>query len=233
MRLVLPCTALVLVWAGNARADLTVSIQEGANTPTIVSTTDSPTGGIIALNGTFAGAPDFFFDGFTLTSTLTGPTPGNITGTGTIDSGAAGTLTILVSDNLFVNPPGPHYQLNSTSSYTGSFPHSSTDSLSFQSFAAAGSDLFGTSFPSPGHTYSPLGGNGAFNEASTLFTAPSGYTLTQKYVWVSNASGDALQPTGSTTAIFTNAIPEPSSLALFGLGSLGSFVILHRRRRRA
>ena len=229
MKALLSCVAVVLASAASARADLELSISENGGPATILH---AASGGTITPSGVVAGVPDFNFSGFSATSTL-GSTEGELHGTGSIESTGTGknTLTILVSDTGFTNPPGPHYQMNSSSSYSSIMTSSTTGFVrSFQSFATAGQNIFGMSVPSPGFTYSPIGtglGSGSHNEAATNFAASLGYTLTQEYVWTSNGAGDLLSPTGSTIA----AVPEPSYLALFGTLALVGTVVEHRRRR--
>jgi PEP-CTERM motif len=238
MRILLPCIAVLMSFAGNAGADtLFLSIQEDNGPVTVLSTT----GTTINAMGSYSGVTDFSFaSGFSATATL-GSTQGKLNGTGTIESTSSAhhTLTIKISEGAYTQPAGPNYVMGSSSSYTDIFlSNSSTDTLSFQSFATAGSVQFGTGVASPGFTYNPLQnlgvgqpGGGSDNEANTNFAAPSGYTLTEIYVWNSYGANDSLNPTGST--IVSAAVPEPSSLILLTLGSVGIVVTRLRRRRRA
>ena len=223
---------LCLCLGRQRRADLEVEIQETGYTATTLTTSS---GGSIPLSGTYAGAPDFSFPGgtgFTASSTL-GSTQGILQGNGEVDSLSSGsqTLTIMITDTGYTQPVGPGYLMDSNSAYTFSGT-SSSDSFSFQSFATAGQVAFGTAVPSPGHTYSPLMifGSDNFDEGNTSFSAGSGYTLTQSYTWVSTGAGDDLLLSGHTTAISTSVVPEPSSLVMFGLGSLGLGVVVMRRQ---
>jgi len=231
MRIFLPCIAVALAWGGSARAgNLSISIQEAGYAATTLAT---GSGGTIDVpSGVVAGAPDFSFSGFNVTSIL-GATEGTLAGSGTIDSLNQNpkTLTVLISDNGYTLPAGPNYTMASSSSYSFGFPNSTTDSFSFQSFANPGSVLFAMADPSPGHTYSPLIGFGSdhFDEAPTAFSSGTGYTLTESYVWNSTAANDTFQATGSTI-VTGAAVPEPASVVLLGLGSLG-LVVIHCRRR--
>jgi hypothetical protein len=202
--------AVAMNWAANARANqLEITISENGYTPTVVSAL--PSGQTLTLSGTYAGAPDFYFPGFTATSnSVPGSAQGRIEGTGSIVLiGDPQTLTIIVSDE-FTTPSGPNYQMSSSSSYT-SVLSGSGGSFTFQSF--------GQTVPSALDDYVPLSGSGSIGPPSiTPFTATNGYTLTQDYVWTATGETFSFSPTGST---IVSAVPEPSSLInLAGLGSL-------------
>jgi hypothetical protein len=195
-----------------------------------------PSGGTLTLSGTYAAAPDFNFAGFSVTSNanLTMGTQGEIMGVGTILPTGTGThtLTILASDDGFAFPAGPHYITSSSSSYTAVLNPlaNSGDSFTFQSFSTPGQVLFGTSVPSPPDTYFPLLSSGSGPTTSTHFIAALGYTLTQRYDWVSTGTTVVFQSTGSIIA----TIPEPSSwvLGLLGIGGSLGLAWFHRPRRR-
>jgi PEP-CTERM motif len=219
-RTLLASLALALAWAGGARAgSLSVSIQETGFTADVFT---APSGTSITLSGAYSNAaPDFFFPGFTASSTL-GSSEGQLLGTGTIESLAPGsTLTILISDDGYTAPAGPNYTMGSSSSYSGT----PFGSLTFQSFATPGQSLFGMTITSAGTVYNPLASHGSNDEPPTSFSSSTGYTLTQKYVWTSGSA--LLNLLGST--VVANAVPEPSSLVLFGLGSIGLIVVQRRR----
>lgn len=231
MKILLPCVAvlLVLASAGNARATLAILVQEDGTTYDLIS-------GSSPQNITGFSTPNFTIDSFTATSAETA-SQGNIQGVGSIDTGNSDgvthVLTIIVSEDSFTNPSGPNFVLGSSSSYTAvPIVGANPDGYMFQSFATPGQSLFGMTVPSPGTLYAPIEASGSNNESPTPFTSTSGYTLTQVYTWTDTGPTVAiLQPTGSTvaTAGSSSLVPEPSSLVLFGLGSLGLLVVSRRR----
>ncbi len=245
-KILLPCLALVLASAGTARAELAIKIFEGSNTPYEIT---GPSGTSLNIDATstalWAAAPDISWNGnatsnpssgFGVTSTLNA-SQGQLEGVGTFytssayptSTSPAPTLTIEVTDTGYTNPAGPNYVMGSSSGYTA-LP-GTTDSATFQSFATAGQVAYGTGVASPGATYSSLGLSDSSNEAPTSFGASSGYTLTQIYTWTLSGDGSSysFQPTG-TTIVNAAAVPEPGSLMLLGVGSIGILVLRLRRR---
>ena len=76
-RILLPCVAVALAWAGTARAGLLVAIGEDGSLPGQVI--DLPSGSSTTLSGSYLNAPDFTFAGFGVNSTL-GATQGELGG---------------------------------------------------------------------------------------------------------------------------------------------------------
>jgi PEP-CTERM motif-containing protein len=237
MKILLTCVAAGLAWAGDARAGSTLAIEifEGSNTPYMVSASTGP-GGFLNIDTSSTlladAAPDFTFNSFGVTSSESS-TQATIHGVGSINTTATGavTLTVLVSQTGYTMPPGPGYSMASSSSYTASPGNS--DTLAFQSFASSTQTLFAKDIPSPGVTYNPVGFSGSNDESpNTPFTASAGYTLTEQFVWTTSGDGSSigalLQPTGSTI-VTAAAVPEPSSLVLLSVASIGLVAIGRRR----
>lgn len=228
LKILLPCLAFVLASAGNARADLQIALAEDGGPATVVY--DGPSNGSSGpLNGIFTAAPDFLFNDLSATSFFGSPST-----LGTDDSIIAlspgsHSLTILISDNEYNVPAGPNYVMGSSSGYTAASDPGGT--ATFQSFATPGmvpTGLpFGMAIGSPGAVYTPINLSGSSTEASTNFSAPGRYTLTEEITWTPSTSGSIFDVTGSTTV---SAVPEPSSLVLFGLGSIGMIALRLRRR---
>jgi hypothetical protein len=238
----LACIGVALGCAGSARADLYIKIFETGFTPVEITapstnggTTDIQLSDLTPAQLTALGnaAPDFTFNDFNGQSTL-GSSQGELLGSADVtNSGNAGTLTIVVSETGFVSPPGPSYQMSNSAGYTSTIVSGATDMFVYQGFANSGSNMYGMGTPgTPPYVLNPIPFFNSDNSATTYtpFTSSSaGYTLTQTYTWVSNAGfvGDELLFHGST--IITASVPEPSSLVLLGLGSMG-LIILRRHR---
>ena len=217
MKILLTCLVAVLGSARGAQAapvSIAIMIQEGANTAYLITGTAASLNINTADSALATAAPDFTFTGFTATANLsTLSLNGN---GGVLGKGGTHSVTIMISETAYASAGAPSL-LGSSSSYT--FAGGSGGSFAYQSFAGPGGTFFGTTTPSPGHTYSPLKSADAFNEANTPFTPGTTFTLTQTYVFTSTSNADFFQPTGVTT-VTTASVPEPSSLALLGLGSL-------------
>ena len=142
MKIMLALIAVAMAWTGNAKAELGILIQEDSST--IYSASAASFESLNVPSGQYG---DFLFSGFTASSSQA-TAEGDLGGEGSIASTSAAThtLTILVSDDGFTLPTGPNYTMGSSSGYSftpANFPNAYTDTLSFQSFATAGSDLFG------------------------------------------------------------------------------------------
>jgi hypothetical protein len=215
-----------------------VAVSEDGAAP--VQVIDVASGSSPSLAGSYGSAPDFTFAGFGVSSTL-GAAQGELGGQGNIFytptvAGSTHTLDIWVSDTGFTNPAGPNYVMGSTSGYTAT--PDDGGSFFFQSFATAGAVPYGnfgaTGTPSPGHSYSPISSNDNFDEPATNFSAsPASYTLTEHYQWTASPEGNLFNPNAQTTAsqpLQPTSVPEPSTMALVGLGAVG-FVAYGLRRR--
>jgi hypothetical protein len=227
---------LALTWAASACAGtIAISLSEGGGPATQVLSASSGT--TLTLSGTYAAAPDFSFTGFTATShaNLTSGVQGELMSTGGILPVGIGThtLTILVSDDGFTFAAGPDYLTHSSSSYTAINIATSADTFEFQSYSTPGQHLFGTGVPNPHDTYFPLTASGSGPTSTVAVTSSTGYTLTQRYEWISTGSTAVFQATGSS---ITALVPEPESwvIALVAIvGSLGLARVQRARRATA
>jgi hypothetical protein len=213
---------LAVTWAASASAGtIAISLSEDGGLATGVLSASSGT--TLTLSGPYAAAPNFSFNGFTVTSNanLTSGVQGELMGTGGIVPLGTGThtLTILVSDDGFTFPAGPDYFTHSSSSYTAVNIGTRADSFMFQSFSTPGQDLYGMAVPNPQDTYSPLAASGSRPRSTVVLTSNTGYTLTQRYEWISTGSTTLFQPTAST---ITQLVPEPASWVMALIGIVGS-----------
>ncbi len=195
--------------------DLTISASEngGPLKPVAAASGFGPSGNHITFGGAFLAAPDFTFSVFTAISKF-GATQGELQVFGTIqDTGAPASLQLVIEENGYTMPAGPNYVMNGSLSYSST----STGSLSFFSTANEVNSP-GVSFPAP------IAGSGNQNDTPTPFTSGSGYSITQTYNWGSALNGESLTLNRLGSTIVANAVPEPSSVVLFGLGSIGLFL---------
>jgi hypothetical protein len=229
--MLLPSLAVVMAWSGSARADLTIKIFEAGDTPYVVSSNS----GSVAIDPASAllsaAAPDYTFTAFSATSNApVAGVPGTVTSIGNVanltGTGTPSTLFILVSDDTFTNPATT--TLTSSSGYTSL---SVASTLTFQSWATAGANLFGMGPSTTFSDFGSLGLSGSDNPPPVSFVNAGDYTITQEYVYSSSFATENLQPHGSSI-VAGASVPEPSSMVLLGLGSLG-LALIHRHRRRA
>ncbi len=216
-----------------SRADLQLTIWQDANTPLVLTSGTSP----LNFSGTDVAFPDFTFSGFSVTSNVATPaSQAELKATGTISVGglaADATLNIIVSTDGYGFPTGPNYLLGSSGSYTEALTNSD-DSFYFQSGQDPGNALDTFTNASAGFTFQLGNSAGSHNETPVALVSGTPYSLSQKLVFkiTSLSSGAVLQPTVSTTLVGNAVVPEPSSLILAGLGSLGLLVGAFVRKRR-
>jgi len=162
-----------------------------------------------------------------------GGTTGNLTQESISSSGSSGTgtLQVVVQElSSFTHPTGS--PLNLQSNVSRSDGETGT-TLTFQSWAngtVGSSSPFVTGGSTPGkQTFSSaVGNNTPPNQLSTSFANSGSYTLQSVLTLTAGDSGN-INVNGSTTV---SAVPEPSTMALAGLGALG-FVGYALRRRKA
>lgn len=171
--------------------------------------------GVVSYNGSLAGWDINITTGFTKPVLGTADSPLMDLASANL-SGGAGTLTIEFTDTDFTLPG-----LTNAGAAIGG----TTDgSISYATFYDGGNTAFGTA----GALTSLTGlGSGAFSStAVTEFLAPTLYSLTM-VVEITHGSG--LYNISSFDA--TLRVPEPGTLALFGIGLAALGLIASRKRR--
>ena len=188
----------ILGLATAAMADTITITVDGTNAYTN-STAVSGT----AYNTTALSVADFNIGNFSVTGNNF-PTEGELLTNGSITSTGVGTLTIAVTYSGFTSP-NTTTTLGSSVSYTD-INVSGTSTLAFQSAGGSTSNpALVKSAVSNLNLETGSNGSGSSTAWPTDFAQTSPYSLTQYYTWTSTASGEILQPSGTTTAI---NIPE-------------------------
>jgi hypothetical protein len=145
-----------------------------------------------------------------------------------ISSTGAGTATLIFSMNNITSPVGVG---TIAESITGSFAFG-TGTITYQTFGSNSNTLYSSLplTPTPGGMtgiVTTLGGS-----SSGAFTAVASYSLTEVLtITFTSASGGNVNLSSDARADFT-ATPEPSTMAMAGLGALG-FIAYGLRRRKA
>jgi hypothetical protein len=181
---------------------------------------------------------------YTLTSTVSDNSGGSNLSTTNIDtnntSSTSETITIVVTGTNFTFGgtalPYDNIETNMTVTAQGGNPHKTTDSVSLNSSTAGtalgpitgsppsnGSLTVGYTLSNPSGTTTPI--------TVTLGATPS-FAITQTFV-ITLAGKDTGNFTIQTAAIpeGTQSVPEPSSLAIAGIGALGMIGYGLRRRK--
>jgi len=203
-----------------AHANLLVSVQnlpqgsDGTNNTVHFSYS---AGGFTA-NGTAVGVGSGFF-------------PANVAGIDlssiTVSSNTAGTVKILVSENGLTAPIG-----------TGTIKNSITGSFLFGSgtfsLVSYGDNTNSNSSTTPVGTATPavttFGGSSSVAFTATGTGSPPAYALYQVLTFTFAAGGGTASASTDSTTSFA-AVPEPSSMAIAGLGALGMIGYGLRRRK--
>jgi hypothetical protein len=216
---------LILGLSERAHADLSVTIVQAApvaappNMAGLVGNgqfSSTVTSGIVTSSFTatgqdfpFVGANPAFMDLSEFTTAVPGPA----------------TATLIFSENNITSPTGPG---TLSQLITGAFV-TGVGTLEYTTYADNGNHLF-TTVPvvsPPNLVATPTVGLG--DSSSVGFTATSPYSLTEVIV-MHFASAGLVQLSADSSARFT-AVPEPSSMAMAGLGALGLVAYGLRRRK--
>jgi len=159
----------------------------------------------------------------------------------TNNTGAPITVKITVGDTSYSAPGGPGSTLSLLGSYAGTYDPTASGSVQMSSYADALNGANASSSPTASTSSGTTTFNGSFvvpNSFSggtppTIFarsaTSPGLYSLAGITTLVLNPGGTVDLSDNSVTFAVAS-VPEPTSLALLGMGS---FFLFHRRRRNA
>jgi hypothetical protein len=216
------------------RADLTITVQENSGPiTTVVSVPGSPTSDLFdAENATTAhysitllgGESNQFASNGVLTSELLSST----TSVQRLAGSGAFTLHIVITGTGYTAPTAPP-MISTDSQVSGTITQtSSTNTLNYESFVAG----VGLGVQSPAITAKQYDSN----NPGTLSSLSAPFTIKETIDITLNGQGDALNFTTNTTLKqtieHTQAVtPEPSTMALAGLGALGLIGYSLRRRK--
>jgi len=217
----------------SARADLTITVQEDAGAVQVFTMAGLPTGGGTGTAAPFlVTTPDYaisFLSGLEKQDVSSRVLGANTSISNT--TGASGhTLHITITGTGFTAPNTPP-SITALSHIGGTVAlvsAGSTNTLTFTSSVPA------ATFVPPGFTgQTPaITTVGSFsNDQPATITGLSGtFAISQSADIVLNALGDEINFSTSTTL---SSVPEPSSMALAGLGALGLIGYGPRRKRRS
>jgi hypothetical protein len=224
---------LILGVSERAHADLAVSITGNTPPSAIATTGDVPGNGATSFTLT-SGIFTTSGNAFGATSGFVAPPVQMDLGTSTVSSTGAGTATIVFSQNNLTAPVGMGTIFETISAHVTS---SGSVGVVYSTFGSNANTLFGTATnPTAGagqasltttFTSTPTGAT-----ATGAFTATSPYSLTETLVLTFSGAGSVLVSLSSDSSAGFTAIPEPSTMAIAGLGSLG-FIAYGLRRRKA
>jgi len=227
---------LILGLSERAHADLAVSLTATSPAAPAASTGVTAgnnnvaftlTSGIFSTSGTGFGQDSPF---------VTAPAKMDL-GTATLSSTGAGTVTLVFSQNGITAPVGVGTIFETLTAHV--IGTSGSVGVTYSTLGDNSNTLFGQ-LPSPNipgtagqasltTTVTP---GGTTQSATGAFTATSPYSLTEVLVLTFSAAGTVSLSLSSDTSAGFTAVPEPSTMAIAGLGSLG-FIAYGLRRRKA
>lgn len=226
-------TALVLAFglsvATPANAAFQVTLSAGASSTTIVDNgvgDDDGASGVITVDSETVGAYTFRSTFSMTNSPGTGDSAFLIAGTTFISGTGATTISIVATADGFTlpaSPPDVYAISGSTSQYQAGTPSGNTATVSYNAFVNA--DLVGTG----SDTIAAPGGNANLGQ-TTLYTIPSTpYSLSLELKAVLNNGGQNNIDLDGTLEL--QPTPEPTTLAIWGLGAMGVLVAGRFRRK--
>lgn len=212
----------------SAHADLTVTVQEGSGTIyTLVNLTGSPTGDLFGSNS--KSTTDYSVKVNSAeanqTSSLSELLSAALSITNT--TGATGrVLHIVITGTGYTSPtaPPPVSALSHIGGTVAVETTPSTNSLAFQSFVNG----TGIGAQNPAIHAGTVSFNSDMSSTISSGLSSSGYPIKETLDVTLNDKGDQINYSSSTTL---TSVPEPSSMAIAGLGALGLIGYGMRRRK--
>jgi len=212
---------LILGLSERAHADLSVSLNGGA------PTTASGNGTL-----TFALASGTAFASGSATGELVqGPASMDMSAV-SVTSTAPAMVTLVFSMNNISSPVGPG---TISELITGSFSFGTVGSIAYTTYGTNNNVLYTTVPLSPDGmtgTVTTLGGSSSGSFTAMVIPPNTGYSLTEVLSVTFSSAGTAFINLSSDSRASFTALPEPSSMAMAGLGALG-FIAYGLRRRKA
>jgi len=235
----------MLCLQGSAQATLSIQLSDNSPASTVVFTTATNS---IALVGITVG--NFTISVTAATSNVPGDHPSTLTisdTTITLNSGVAASITghtlqIKVSATDYSIPTGGSLTLGSSGGGTWNGSTSSGDTVAYRSwFDTTNSGTFGAGTGTAGITTTSNGGNPnsqsatdtsvAVSKAANSLYALSSITTVTMFEAASKHTQVNTQGTTTVDGLDVASVPEPSTMALAGLGALGLIGYGLRRRK--
>jgi len=224
---------LALGTARPARADLEIQLSKTGLAGSYTTVASAASGGSVSFS-----ANNWNSSGFTIKTLATDSNSPGDPGLAFLDgsttsltntSGSTKTLYIKLGDTGWTSPTAPPGSLLFDSSIGGVVGVArAANSLVFQSYVDPADGQNSTAgFTTGPQTPSVIAAGSYGSDASiNLFNLGPGYSMTQLYI-VTLGAGAKISFTATTSLTF---VPEPSSLAIAGLGGLGLLGLGLRRR---
>jgi hypothetical protein len=217
----------VMAMATPARADLTLYFQEDGGA-IVQQGPSSPDFTTVSFNGTYGDFAITLLGGSTKNTATKSDVLSSTTEIVNSDPNSSHTLTIYISQTNYTLPSGSPLVVESGLSGTVNGGSVGLPNI-FQAYADKNNTLLGMSDYTNGPQSATLHGT-TFDtgSASGAFTRTGDYSLTSVSTFVLSVGGDI----NYSNHINVTPTPEPSTMALAGLGALG-FVVYGLRRRKA